>query len=250
MTGLSRRMQWFFSSYMPMQIGSAEWKEVLIQGANAIDVPIDSEIADRFAIHAVELGKWTKKTNLTSITDPLDVAVKHFLDSIAPAPFIPPDSTMLDIGSGGGFPGIPLKILIPSLSITLVDASRKKVSFLNHVIRTLELSSIKALHMRIEDLALVNTPENNFDVIICRAFSALDAFVKKSLPLLDKKGLIIALKGKVAESEIETVKILNIKIPRTSEIRRYNFIVSMKKYVLPYLEAERSIVCLRLKATS
>lgn len=233
---------------MIMEIGSAEWKDILIKGANAIDVPIDSEIADRFAIHAVELIKWTKKTNLTSITDPLDVAVKHFLDSIAPATFIPPNISMLDIGSGGGFPGIPLKILIPSLSITLIDASRKKVSFLNHVIRTLGLGNIKARHIRIEELARNNTIKNNFDVIICRALSALDTFVKKALPLLDKEGLIIALRGKAAESEIETVQTFDIKIPHTSEIRRYDFIVSMKKYVLPYLESERSIVCLRLKA--
>ena len=85
-----------------------------------------------FPAHALELIRWNTKINLTAITDPLDVAVKHYIDSIATADLIPRHARLLDIGSGAGFPGIPLKIMFPSLSATLTDAVRKKVNFLNH----------------------------------------------------------------------------------------------------------------------
>ena len=125
-----------------MEIGSEKWKNIIKDGAKTMEIHIDQEQVDQCALHAVELMKWNQKTNLTTITDPLEVAVKHFLDSMAPAPLISQSSKMLDIGSGGGFPGIPLKILIPSLSVTLIDASRKKVSFLSYLIRTLKLKLI------------------------------------------------------------------------------------------------------------
>ena len=83
-------------------------------------------------MHAAELVRWNQKINLTAITDPFEVAVKHFLDSLPAARLLPKDATLLDIGSGGGLPGLPLKILMPSLSITLIDASRKKVNFLKN----------------------------------------------------------------------------------------------------------------------
>ena len=103
-----------------MQIGSKKWKNVIYDGAKDLEIQMDQGKIDQFAIHAVELSKWTRKINLTAISDPLEIAVKHFLDSIAPARYIPPDTSLLDVGSGGGFPGIPLKIMIPSLSVTLI----------------------------------------------------------------------------------------------------------------------------------
>jgi 16S rRNA (guanine527-N7)-methyltransferase len=131
-----------------MKIGSDEWSQVIVDGARAFGLDLDSRHTDRFAAHAAELLHWNKTINLTTITDPYEVAVKHFVDSLAPAELISPGANLLDIGSGGGFPGLPLKVVIPSLSITLVDASRKKVNFLKHVIRTLKLKGIEALHIR------------------------------------------------------------------------------------------------------
>ena len=156
-----------------------------------------------FSTHAIELIKWTQKINITTITDPIEVASNHFLDSLVPAQFIPPEAAVLDIGSGGGFPGIPLKVLLPELSVTLIDASRKKVSFLKHVIRTLKLDNIEALHIRAEDLANHPSYINRFDVIISRALSSLDFFVRLALPLLADGGVIIALKGEVDQTELD-----------------------------------------------
>ena len=92
-----------------MQIGSTKWKNVIYDGAKDLEIQIDRMKIDQFVIHASELLKWSQKTNLTAISDPFEIAVKHFLDSIAPARFIPPDTSLLDVGSGGGFPGIPLR---------------------------------------------------------------------------------------------------------------------------------------------
>jgi 16S rRNA (guanine527-N7)-methyltransferase len=217
-----------------MELGSIKWKRLIIDGAKSMDIHLDQKNTDQFAIHAVELMRWNKKINLTAITDPLEVAVKHFLDSIAPAQIIPPRSSLLDIGSGGGFPGIPLKILMPSLSVTLIDASRKKVSFLKHVIRTLKLENIEARHIRAGELAKDHTFAHAFDVIVCRALTSLDTFALMALPLLAKDGEIIALKGKEYEKEIESVGSLQEK-----------FSLRINKYTLPYIGSERSIVILR-----
>ena len=159
-----------------MQIGSKEWSDLIIEGAAAFDIDLNHRQTRQFATHAAELVRWNQKINITAITDPFEVAVKHVLDSLPAARFISGDAILLDIGSGGGFPGLPLKVLMPSLSVTLIDASRKKVSFLKHVIRTLKLDNIEALHIRAEDLANDPLYRNRFNVIISRAVSSLELF--------------------------------------------------------------------------
>lgn len=228
-----------------MRIGSKKWRNVIYDGAKDLEIQIGRENIDQFATHALELIEWTTKTNLTSITDPLEIAVKHFLDSIAPAPIIPPDASLLDIGSGGGFPGIPLKILMPSLSVTLIDASRKKVSFLKHVIRMLDLDNIEAYHVRAEDLSGNNIFEKTYDVIISRALSSTVDFVQMSLPLLTKEGFIIAMKGRASDKEIKSVQSLIKTKSGAQENSTSNFNLVLKKYRLPHLKSERSIVILK-----
>ena len=228
-----------------MQIGSKKWNNVIYDGAKDLEIQIDRGKIDQFGIHAFELIKWTRKTNLTAISDPLEIAVKHFLDSIAPVPIIPPDISLLDIGSGGGFPGIPLKIMIPSLSVTLIDASRKKVSFLRHVIRMLGLDNIEACHVRAEDLSRDRILNNTYDVIVSRALSSMVNFVQMSLPLLANNGFIIAMKGKTSTKEIESIQSLIKTKSDTQENSIRNFNLVLKKYRLPYLKSERSIVILK-----
>ena len=133
-------------------------------------------------IYHQELNAWNAVHNLTAIREPEQVRVKHFLDSLPAVRSIPEGATLLDIGSGGGFPGLPLKVIRPSLTITLIDASRKKVSFLKHVIRTLKLDKIEALHIRAEDFAKDPLHRHQFDVIISRALSSLDSFRRRAWP--------------------------------------------------------------------
>lgn len=157
---------------------------------------------------------------------------------------------MLDIGAGGGFPGIPLKILRPSLSVTLVDASRKKVSFLKHLIRILKLENAQARHIRAEGLADDRNLVGVFDIVICRAFSDLPTFASMAMPFIDRNGVMIALKGKVGEEEIAATRGLTRPGGTRSDGNGMNVSVDVKRYQLPYLKAERSIISLRVKPKS
>lgn len=224
-----------------MRIGSLEWKRLIINGAHEMGLEIDSETADRFAIHADALMLWAQKTNLTTIRDPVEVAVKHYLDSLAPAARIPRNARALDAGSGGGFPGIPLKIMIPSLSITLIDASRKKISFLKQIIRTLELTAIEAIQGRVEALS----PPSVFDVIVSRAVSDLSTFLRTATPLLAEDGMLIAFKTKNAFTEIAPFVDRSEETIITRPSLPGPFSVEIHSYRLPYLDLDRSLVIMQ-----
>lgn len=229
-----------------MQIGSKKWRNLIYEGAKDFDIQVDKQKIEKFAIHAFELMKWNQKTNLTAITDPFEVAVKHFLDSIVPMKVIPSNASLLDIGSGGGFPGIPLKICLPFLSVTLIDASRKKVSFLKHIIRMLELKNIDALHIRAEEFA--NTPgvEKTFNVIISRALSSMTSFALTALPFLKQEGVIIAMRGNVSADDIQLLRSsINKRHDVLMDGDTEAFEISVKKYSLPFIESDRSMVSIK-----
>jgi 16S rRNA (guanine527-N7)-methyltransferase len=205
---------------------------------------------DQLTRHASELVRWNRKTNLTAITAPEEIAVKHVLDSMAPLPHIPLTARLLDIGSGGGFPGVVLKIMRPGLSVTLIDASRKKASFLSHVIRTLGLKDATALHTRAEALAAASQYRHGFDVIVCRALSGLDAFVTMALPLLAPEGLLIALKGKREEAEAEMAMVssrcAHHQIAnKPVDLIDNRLVISSTPYRLSHLNVERTLVMIR-----
>ena len=226
-----------------MKIGSPQWAALIIEGAKAFGLELDREQVSLFAVHAGELIKWNKKFNLTTITDPRDMALKHYLDSIAPARRISPYSSLLDIGSGSGFPGIPLKIVCPSLELTLIDSSRKKTNFLKHALRVLHFNDVEACQSRAEDLVDDSNFDAAFDVIVSRALSSLDAFVEMALPLLADEGLIIAWRGKVAPSEIDA---LESDVLEKMYGRQYS--LDLETFQLPVIKAERSLLCIRICA--
>jgi 16S rRNA (guanine527-N7)-methyltransferase len=203
--------------------------ERLALGSNKLGVDITDEQISLMAAHASELILWNKKINLTAIVDPLAMAEKHFIDALAVQPFLGEEKKIMDMGTGGGFPSIPLKILDPSLQFVLVDSSRKKVNFLKHVIRTLELKDIEAIHSRVEDLALDESHAKSYDAVISRAFTALEKFVWLALPLLKPNGKIYALKGKQAKDEISPDLTLGFKI-------------KTDHYQLPFEKSDRYMV--------
>jgi len=230
-----------------MQIGSKEWSDLIVEGAAAFNLDLDRSQTRQFTIHAAELARWNQKINITAITDPSEVAVKHFLDSLPAARFIPEDATLLDIGSGGGFPGLPLKVCMPSLSVTLIDASRKKVNFLKHAIRTLKLADIEALHVRAEDLADDPLYRHRFDVITSRALASLKLFCRLALPLLSDDGIIIALKGEAGDDELDELSGRGSGDGEDGKPLGDQFWVAVEKYNLPFLHSKRSIVLIRKK---
>ena len=216
-----------------MNIASDEWKDLLMSCARLSDIVLQPCHAALFAIYALELLNWNRKTNLTAITDPAEVAIKHFADCLVPARIIPDDSNLLDIGSGAGFPGIVLKIFKPSLKVTLIEASHKKVSFQKHIIRLLKLEDIEAHHLRAEDAAKQANFTENFDAIICRAFSALNNFVSMSMPFMKQSGRMIAMMGKFSEQEMRMLKDAQV---------RYQLLSEIEKYRLPVIGADRTLV--------
>lgn len=229
-----------------MRIGSPQWGELIIEGAKAFGLVLDQGQVSSFSAHASELIKWNNKFNLTTITDPRDMALKHYLDSIAPAKRIPSFSTLLDIGSGGGFPGIPLKIICPTLKLTLIDGSRKKINFLKHTLRALDFNDVEALQARAEHLVGNHDFVSAFDVITGRALSSLGAFVKMALPLLADEGLIIAWRGKVEQSEIDALQSDVLEKMNADRYARRSYSLDLETYKLPIIEAERSLLTIRI----
>lgn len=160
----------------------------------------------KFSLFFDILIEKNKKMNLTRITKKEDVAIKHFLDSVTAESFIPKNSKVIDIGAGAGFPSIPLKIIRDDLSFTLVDSVKKKVDFLNDTIEKLDLSKIKAIHARSEDLAHDIEFREKFDVCIARAVAELNILCEYCLPFVKQGGLFIAYKSISCEEEIERAK--------------------------------------------
>ena len=219
-----------------MVTGSTQWQALVVQGAADLGIALAPQHALQFARYAEELETWNRTINLTAITDPIDVAVKHFLDALAPLPLIPHGARLLDIGSGAGFPGIPLKVVNPSLSVMLVDASRKKVNFQRHIIRLLGLKDIQARHLRAEEMGRRKDFAHAFDIVVSRAMTGMDLLASMAAPLLKNDGRIIAMKG---PAEMTAAPADNGSVRSDPSDAAGCFDVSVKPYTLPFLSANR-----------
>lgn len=156
-----------------------------------------------FEIYLNELLEWNKKFNLTSIIDKEDAKYRHFFDSLTlnkAFDFSLGAPSVIDIGSGAGFPGVPLKIAFPNLRMVLLDSTAKKVGFLEHIISLLGLKDIRSVWARAEDHARERT--DSFDVALCRALAPLNTAAELCLPFVRVGGRFLAMKGKEADKEI------------------------------------------------
>ena len=196
-------------------------RELLRRGAEEIGIAITENEIGKFGMFADELKKWNRKINLTAITDDSAIVVKHFLDSLTLLKTVGGQGSLLDIGSGGGFPAIPLKIMSRELNVTSVDAVEKKIIFQRHVMRTLQLHDFCALHARGEELAAKHA--GTFDWVVSRAFSDIPTFVNLALPLLSDGGKIVAMKGKGGLDEVlaaeKSLSTSGARIIETVELR-------------------------------
>ena len=151
-----------------------------------------------FETYYAMLADWNTRVNLTAITAPEDVAKKHFLDSLAAAPYLKPNASIVDVGTGAGFPGLPLLILRPDLKVTLMDSLQKRLVFLEAVCKELKLKA-ELVHARAEDAGQNPKYREKFDVALTRAVSALPVLCELTLPLVKVGGTSIAYKGDSAE---------------------------------------------------
>lgn len=211
-----------------------EFCHCLEKGADALGLNLSSAQTGLLATHAQEMMRWNVKMNLTAITDIRLVAYKHFVDALAAARFLERPARIMDIGSGAGFPAIPMKVFCPDLDVTMVDAVRKKVSFLNHVVRILKLDDISALHARVEDLAGDPGHFQMYDAVTARGFADLGKLARLARPMLGPCGRIYALKGAHALEEV------------TPELEE-RFHITHKSYRLPFVDAQRVLVILEIR---
>ena len=158
---------------------------------------------DKFEKYEQMLIETNKKFNLTSIDDPEEIRIKHFEDSLTIKSYINDGMKVLDIGSGAGFPGIPLRIE-KNFDLTLIDSVNKKVNFMNQVIDELDLKNTRAVHVRAEDYAKDHREE--YDMVVSRAVANLSTLSEYALPFLKVGGIFIAMKGPKAEEEYEDAK--------------------------------------------
>jgi 16S rRNA (guanine527-N7)-methyltransferase len=178
-----------------------ENKKLLVEGAETFGVHLEKETVEAFDLFLKELLKWNQKINLTAIRSETGIITKHFLDSLSIHPYLEKSSSLLDIGSGPGFPGIPLKIAEPTLEITLIDSVRKKVDFQRHIIRSLGLKGMEAIHGRVQETEILIGMEGRFDRVVSRAFSHLQTFLRLAYPFLKKRGIALAMKGDLKGEE-------------------------------------------------
>lgn len=167
---------------------------------------LSDEKYNKFQKYMNLLIEWNKNINLTAITDKDEIELKHFVDSLTINKYISDNSKVIDVGTGAGFPGIPLKIYNESLDITLLDSLNKRINFLNHVIEELKLNKIKAVHSRAEDAAKNPDYREKFDVATSRAVANLSTLVEYLLPFVRVNGICICMKGPNVEEELGRAK--------------------------------------------
>ena len=196
---------------------------LFLQASQEVSVSLSAQQVELFWLYLQELLEWNKTFSLTGIRNPDDIIIKNFIDSLTPLPYLDSSGSLLDIGSGAGFPSIPLKIGCPELEVQLVEASRKKVSFIKHLIRTLGLKGVSVLHSRVEEM---EQPERPFHTIISRAFRRPAPLLQLVSPLLQPSTTLVAMLGPTTSEEhneledlalaqsLEVSRIVSLKLPR------------------------------------
>jgi 16S rRNA (guanine527-N7)-methyltransferase len=175
----------------------------LSEGAAAIGILLGKTELDLFAAYHRELLLWNRRINLVSEKSLRESVIRHFLDSLTVAPCIDrPEGLLIDIGSGAGFPGIPLRIALPGMQVMLVESSRKKTSFLAHIVRTLPLEGVTVVRERIEALIGEKALAGSFDTVLSRAAFKLPQLIRMASFFLKPGGILIAMKGSDPREEM------------------------------------------------
>ena len=208
-------------------------KETFILELDKLGIKLNDTQLNQLHIYYEMLVEWNKVMNLTGITDEEQVYLKHFYDSLTIYKVIDlkKETSLCDVGTGAGFPGLVLKICFPNLKVVLVDALEKRLKFLNAVIDKLELNNIETVHARAEDYARTN--REMYDVVTARAVAPLNVLIEYCLTLIKPKKYFVAMKGNISQ-ELETLPRALTKIDGK--------LIKNESFVLPFEESNRSIV--------
>lgn len=208
---------------------------ILEHGLEKLKIKFTNREISKFILYLKELQEWNKKVNLTGIKKDDEIIIKHFLDSLSCilATGDLSKKTGIDIGTGAGFPGIPLKIIYPDFKITFLDSSIKKIKFLEYIIKLLKLSNLEVLYGRAENFAKESCREK-YDIVLARAVAKLPCLVEICLPFAKVGGVFIAYKSENVDEEIKnSQKILNVVGGRLKE---------KKEVKVPFLTAKRYLI--------
>lgn len=178
----------------------------LLQSYSAdLGVPLDDAQLSKFDRYAELLCEWNEKMNLTGITDPYGIVIRHFIDSLTLVPFLPQGATLIDVGTGAGFPAIPAAIARPDIKVTLLDSLKKRLTFLDAVVEELKLSAV-TVHARAEDGGQSLALREQFDVATARAVAALPTLCEYCVPFVKSGGVFVALKGPEVDDQLSDGK--------------------------------------------
>lgn len=223
-----------------------KFKEIFQKYLSEIDIKLDEEKIIKFYNYMKILLEWNEKINLTAITEPEEVILKHFVDSLTIAKYINQQDTLVDVGTGAGFPGIPLKIYRDDIKITLVDSLNKRINFLNEVITSLNLKNIEAIHSRAEEFGRNKKYREKFDIATSRAVANLTTLSEYLVPLVKENGKCISMKGPEIEEELKNsekaidvlggriVKVDNFNLPKSDIGRNIIIIQKIRKTPVQY----------------
>ena len=211
------------------------FNEILKEKAIESGITLTDDQIDKLRIYYELLIEWNEKMNLTALTEPEDVALKHFCDSILLLSYadIKEGSSLIDVGTGAGFPSIPVKIVRPDIKLCLLDSLNKRLVFLQEVVDKLHLENVNIVHSRAEDGARKPELREKFDFATSRAVAQLNVLSEYCLPYVNAGGSFLAMKGKYSEEEIDNaksaIKILGGKI---SKVDTYNLIDTSERTII------------------
>lgn len=214
-----------------------EFEKILSVELKKIDIEIEEEKLKLFYEYMKTLLEWNEKINLTAITDEKEIILKHFIDSLTINKYMKKEDIVMDMGTGAGFPGIPLKIVNANTKFILVDSLNKRINFLAEVKEKLQLEKLDLLHSRAEDLGNNMEYREKMDVVVSRAVANLRTLTEYTLPFVKKGGIFISMKGPNAQEEIELAKnAIEILGGRIAKIENIKFANN---------EIERNIIIIR-----
>jgi len=201
-----------------------------------IDIQLSNEKGKYLYDYMNLMLEWNKNINLTAITEPEDIILKHFVDSLTILKYIEKDKKIIDVGTGAGFPGIPLNIINEENNYVLLDSLNKRINFLNEVIKQLDLKNIEAVHSRVEEAGKNKIYREQFDIAVSRAVAPLNILVEYLLPLVKVGGMCICMKGSNTEEIEDAKKALELLGGKLEKIENLN---------LPDSDITRNIIVIK-----